>query len=143
MDYSVRLAKDYSKKTLENYEKCKDIVNHEITFLLNSLLGILTVTVPNNPNGNQCYFSKDIKFEDFKAFNIKETVLENKNKDERMVFYLYSIRNASAHRYDRNFKRILCDDEIHAIEFITGVMTIRLTIDQIEELMKWVVLNII
>lgn len=143
MDYGVRLAKDYSRKTLENYEKCKNIVDNEVTFLLNCLLGILTVTVPSNPNTDICYLSKRIYFDDFKEFNIKNTVIKNRNKDNRLVFYLYSIRNSSTHRYEENFKRILDDDVIKEIIFISGAMTIKLTIDQIEKLMKWVVENVI
>lgn len=142
MDYSILLARDYSRRTLENYEKCKHIVDNEVTFLLNCILGILTVTVPSNPYREMCYVSESITFDDFKEYNIKDTILENKTNRDRMISYLYCIRNSSAHRYDYNFKRILCDNEIYAIEFVSNCMTIRLTLDKLEKLMKWTVRNI-
>lgn len=142
MDYSIRLAKDYSKRTLENYVKCKKKIDNEVTFLLNCLLGILTVTMPGHPYKDTCYISKELNLKEFLEFDLKKTVLENKNKDYRMLSYLYSIRNSSVHRYDKNFERILCEDKIYAIEFISGTMTIRLTIEQIEKLMIWIVENV-
>lgn len=142
LDYDVFLARDYSKRTLENYEKCKDIVDNEVTFLLNCILGILTVTIPSNPYRDMCYISEKLTYDDFKEYDIKNTIIENRTHNEKMISYLYCIRNSSAHRYDYNFKRILSDNDICAIEFISSVMIIRLTLEQLDKLIRWLGKNI-